>query len=69
MHLPPYAISAARVTLAHGAWSAQLFVDNLTNKVALMTANNTQFQFNIPQLTRYTVNQPRTIGTQINFKF
>jgi iron complex outermembrane receptor protein len=69
VHLPPFAIADARVTLAHGKWSANLFVDNLTNKVALMTANNTQFQFNIPQLTRYTVNQPRTIGTQINFKF
>jgi outer membrane receptor protein involved in Fe transport len=69
VHLPPYAIAAARVTLAHGAWSAHLFVDNLTNKIALMTANNTQFQFNIPQLTRYTVNQPRTIGTQLNYKF
>jgi len=69
VHLPPYAIADARVMLAHGPWSAQLFVDNLTNKVALMTANNTQFQFNIPQLIRYTVNQPRTIGTQINYKF
>ncbi len=67
--LPSYAIADARVTLARGAWSAQLFVDNLTNKVALMTANNTQFQFNIPQLIRYTVNQPRTIGTQINYNF
>jgi iron complex outermembrane receptor protein len=69
VHLPPYAIADARVTLAHGSWSAHLFVDNLTNKVALMTANNTQFQFNIPQLIRYTVNQPRTIGTQINYNF
>jgi iron complex outermembrane recepter protein len=69
VHLPPYAIADARVILAHGTWSAHLFVDNLTNKVALMTANNTQFQFNIPQLIRYTVNQPRTIGTQINYKF
>ena len=34
-----------------------------------MTANNTSFQFNIPQLTRYTVNQPRTVGTQVNYKF
>jgi iron complex outermembrane recepter protein len=69
IHLPPYAIADARIMLSHGAWSAHLFVDNLTNKEALMTANNTQFQFNIPQLIRYTVNQPRTIGTQINYKF
>jgi len=37
--------------------------------VALMTANNTSFQFNIPQLVRYSTNQPRTVGMQINYKF
>ena len=34
-----------------------------------MTANNTQFQFNIPQLIRYTVNQPRTIGVDFQYRF
>jgi outer membrane receptor protein involved in Fe transport len=67
--LPSYNLANARVGLAHGDWSANLFVDNLTNKVALMTANNTSFQFNIPQVVRYTTNQPRTVGMQINFKF
>ncbi len=43
--------------------------DNLTNKVALITANNTSFQFNIPQLVRYSTNQPRTVGVQVNYKF
>ena len=28
-----------------------------------------EFQFNIPQLTRIATNQPRTFGTEINFKF
>ena len=69
VHLPPYAIAAARLALAHGAWDASLFVDNLTNKTALLTANNTQFQLNIPQLTRYTVNQPRTTGVQLEYRF
>ncbi len=67
--LPSYSIANARVTLGHGNWSANLFVDNLANKVALMSANNTSFQFNIPQLVRYSTNQPRTFGTQINYKF
>jgi outer membrane receptor protein involved in Fe transport len=67
--LPSYSIANARVTLAHDAWSADLFVDNLANKVALMTANNTSFQFNIPQVVRYTTNQPRTVGVQVNYKF
>jgi hypothetical protein len=67
--LPSYNLANARLILAHGNWSAHLFVDNLTNKVALMTANNTSFQFNIPQLVRYSTNQPRTFGTQINYRF
>jgi iron complex outermembrane receptor protein len=67
--LPSYNLANARVSLAHGDWSANLFVDNLTNKVALMTANNTSFQFNIPQIVRYSTNQPRTVGVQLNYKF
>jgi outer membrane receptor protein involved in Fe transport len=67
--LPSYNLANARVNLAHGDWSANLFVDNLTNKVALMTANNTSFQFNIPQVVRYSTNQPRTVGVQLNYKF
>ena len=67
--LPSYNLANARVSLAHDNWSANLFVDNLTNKVALLTANNTSFVFNIPQLVRYTTNQPRTVGMQINYKF
>ena len=67
--LPSYSIAAARATLAHDAWSTTLFVDNLANKQALMTSNNTTFQFNIPQLIRYTVNQPRTVGVQLDYRF
>jgi outer membrane receptor protein involved in Fe transport len=67
--LPSYSIASARVGLSTDRWSANLFVDNLTNKVAELTANNTSFQFNIPGLVRYTTNQPRTFGTQINYKF
>jgi outer membrane receptor protein involved in Fe transport len=67
--LPSYSLINARLGLARASWSADLFVDNLTNKVALMTANNTSFQFNIPQLVRYSTNQPRTIGVQANYKF
>jgi outer membrane receptor protein involved in Fe transport len=67
--LPSYDLANARVGLAHGNLSTDLFVDNLTNKVALITANNTSFQFNIPQVVRYSTNQPRTIGVQVNYKF
>ncbi len=67
--LPSYNIANARLTLAHADWSAHLFVDNLTNKQALISSNNTSFQFNIPQLVRYSTNQPRTVGAQLNYRF
>jgi outer membrane receptor protein involved in Fe transport len=67
--LPSYTIAAARMGLSGDKWSVALFVDNLTNKVAEMTANNTSFQYNVASLVRYTTNQPRTFGTQVNYKF
>jgi len=57
------------VGLAGDKWSVHLFVDNLTNKVAEITANNTSFQVNIPGLVRYSTNQPRTFGTQFDYRF
>jgi hypothetical protein len=67
--LPSYNIANFRVILAHNNWSANFFIDNLANKVALISANNTSFQFNVPQLVRYSTNQPRTFGTQLNYHF
>ncbi len=67
--LPGYTIANARLTLAKDDWSVHLFVDNFTNKVALISANNTSFQFNVPQVVRYSTNQPRTAGVQLNYKF
>jgi iron complex outermembrane recepter protein len=69
IHLPSYNIANARLSLAGDRWVASLFVDNLTNRVALLTANNTNFEFNIPGVVRYSTNQPRTYGTQINYRF
>jgi iron complex outermembrane recepter protein len=67
--LPSYTLANARLTLSHDAWSATLFGDNLTNKVTRLTANNTEFQFTIPQLVRFSTSQPRTAGVQINYHF
>jgi outer membrane receptor protein involved in Fe transport len=69
IRLPSYSIANARLGLAHDAWSVNLFVDNLTNKVALITSNNTSYQFNVPWQIRYSTNQPRTFGTQVNYRF
>jgi iron complex outermembrane recepter protein len=67
--IPSYNIANARVGLGGEKWTATLFCDNLTNKVAELTTNDTQFQFNVPQLTRPSTNQPRTYGTEINYRF
>jgi iron complex outermembrane recepter protein len=67
--LPSYTIASARVGLSNDRWSATLFVNNLTNKVAWNTANNTEFQYNIPVLTRISMSQPRTYGTEVDYHF
>jgi iron complex outermembrane recepter protein len=67
--LPPYNIVNLRASLGKNAWSVDLFINNLTDRIAELTANNTSFQFNIPEVVRYSTNQPRTFGTTINYKF
>jgi outer membrane receptor protein involved in Fe transport len=69
IRLPPYNIANARISLSKDNWTARFFVDNLTNKVAELTANNTSWQFNIPSVVRFSTNQPRTFGTEINYRF
>jgi iron complex outermembrane recepter protein len=69
VQLPSYTLVAARLSLSKDNWEANLFVDNLTNKIAELSTNNTSFQFNIPGLARISTNQPRTFGGQINYKF
>jgi hypothetical protein len=41
----------------------------LTNKAAEVTANNTSFQVNIPGLVRMSTVQPRTVGTEFDYRF
>jgi iron complex outermembrane recepter protein len=69
IQLPAYSIAAARVSVSRDNWEANLFINNLADKIAELTANNTSFQFNIPGLARITTNQPRTFGGQVNYKF
>ena len=67
--LPAYTLVQARVGLNADKWSAHLFVTNLTNKAAELTANNTSFQVNIPALVRIATVQPRTFGTEFDYRF
>jgi outer membrane receptor protein involved in Fe transport len=69
IRLPSYNIVNARAALSGDRWSAALFITNVTDKVAEISSNNTSFQFNIPQVIRYSTNQPRTFGTQFDYRF
>jgi hypothetical protein len=45
-----------------------VFIDNLTNKQALLSDTGA-LSANISILNRVATNQPRTIGADLNFKF
>jgi iron complex outermembrane receptor protein len=67
--LSPYALLDGRAGIARNAWSVFLFGTNLTNKRAGLTIDNTLFAWQQPDLTRFTTNQPRTIGLELQTKF
>ena len=66
--LPPYDLVGVRGGVESGRWSAVLFIDNATNKVALLSDTGA-LSANISILNRVATNQPRTIGADLNFKF
>jgi hypothetical protein len=41
----------------------------LTNKIAELTINNTNFAWQQPTITRVSTNQPRTVGIDLQYKF
>ena len=66
--LPAYDLVGLRAGVEAGRWSAVLFADNLTNKMALLSDTGA-LSANISILNRVATNQPRTIGIDLNFKF
>jgi iron complex outermembrane receptor protein len=66
--LPAYDLVSLRAGVETGRWSAMLFADNLTNKMALL-GDTGALSANISILNRVATNQPRTIGVDFNFKF
>jgi outer membrane receptor protein involved in Fe transport len=66
VHLPGYGIANLRYGVQGEQWGVTAFVTNLFNKEALL---DTQPQINIQgsTFTRYTVNQPRTIGFDLTY--
>jgi len=66
--LPPYDLVGARAGVETDRWSAVMFIDNATNKIALLSDTGA-LSANISILNRVATNQPRTIGVDLNFKF
>jgi outer membrane receptor protein involved in Fe transport len=66
--LPPYDLVGLRMGVEKDQWTALLFVDNVTNKVALL-GDNGALSANVNIFNRVATNQPRTIGVDLNFKY
>jgi iron complex outermembrane recepter protein len=66
--LPAYDIVDARIGVESERWSVTAFVDNLNNKMALLSDTGA-LSANISILNRVAVNQPRTIGADLNYRF
>jgi outer membrane receptor protein involved in Fe transport len=66
--LPAYDLVGFRLGVETMRWSAFVFADNLTNKMALLSDTGA-LSANISILNRVATNQPRTIGADLNFKF
>jgi outer membrane receptor protein involved in Fe transport len=67
--LPSYDLLSGRIGVTSPkGWTAFVFIDNVTNKHALLSAINSQV-LNIPTMTRDSTNQPRTFGVDLSYAF
>ena len=67
-HLPSYDLVNAEAGVIHGDWSVMLFANNLLNRHALLS-DNESISTNIPSLNRVSTNQPLTVGVNISYNF
>jgi outer membrane receptor protein involved in Fe transport len=67
-NLAGYSLVNARAGLAADKFAAFLYVDNLTDKMAILT-NSTAQTVNIPSLNRWVTNQPRTVGVDLQSRY
>jgi iron complex outermembrane recepter protein len=68
VHLPAYGFLNARLGFAANQWTASLYVNNLTNKEALLDPQP-QIDLQSTAFTRYLVNRPITTGLDFTFKY
>lgn len=67
--LPGYNLVNLRVGISKGHFEGFLFGDNLADKHAPLTINTTSFAVQVPDITRISTNQPRTIGVDFKYRF
>lgn len=67
--LPSYNLLNLRMQFERDSWSAALYVNNVTNEHAQISANNTGMSVNSPALFRIATNQPLTVGVNYNYRF
>jgi outer membrane receptor protein involved in Fe transport len=65
---PAYHMADARAGLRYGPAEYALFVKNLTNEVANLS-DTTAVSLRAPGISRVAVNQPRTIGVEVRYRF
>ena len=67
-YLPPYDLTNMRTGVEGSSWSAVLFVNNVTNRLALLT-NSPAININVPTFNRTAVEQPLTFGIDLSYRF
>jgi iron complex outermembrane recepter protein len=68
IHLPAYEFLNARLGFAGNQWTASVYVNNLTNKQAILDPQP-QIDLQLNAFVRYLVNRPITAGLDFTFKF
>jgi iron complex outermembrane recepter protein len=68
INLPSYELLNLRYGVQTEHWSATAFVTNLANKIFLLDPQP-QINLQTQAYTRYTINQPRTVGLDFTYRF
>jgi iron complex outermembrane receptor protein len=66
--LPSYDLTNIRAGVEGDRWTANVFVNNLADKVALFS-NSPAINVNVPSFNRTSVAQPRTFGIDLSYRF
>jgi hypothetical protein len=66
-YLPAYDLTNIRAGVEGSNWTAVLFVNNVTNRLALLT-NSPAINVNVPTFNRTAMEQPLTFGIDLSYR-